>query len=179
MTSDIKLSDNALKVLESRYLMVGEDWEKCCLRVANVVSSVESNKQEWKDKFFDVIHNMLFLPGGRILRNAGRPQGTMFNCFVLPIGDSIEEIGQFMKDSLVVWANGGGVGVSFSSLRPTQAPILGKGGYSSGLVSFLTAADGIASTIESGGQRRSAGLCSVSISHPEVLNFKFWGLYTV
>ena len=94
-----QLSDNALKVATSRYFMEGEDWEACCKRVASIIASPEtSNKQKIQDEFYEMIYNMDFIPGGRILRNAGRARGSLFNCYHLPIGDSIEEIGQFIKD---------------------------------------------------------------------------------
>lgn len=170
MNKKVKLSENALEVAKSRYYDNGEDWEGCAQRVAFAVASVESDKS-YKDKFYEMIANMDFIPAGRILRNAGRPKGSMLNCYVCPIGDSIEEIGQFMKDSLTLWSEGGGVGCNFSPLRPAGTDILGKGGKSSGLVSFIEAADAISKTIESGGQRRAACLGCVDISHPEVIDF--------
>ena len=171
MAKKIVLSSNAEEVAKSRYYNNGEDWESCCRRVSEAVASVEKDKIGYSEKFGEMIYNMDFLGGGRILRNSGKQKGSSLNCYHLQIADSISEIGEFMKSSLIIWASGGGVGVNMSSLRPKGSPILGKGGFSSGMVTFLTAADALAKTIESGGQRRAAGLASLDISHPEIFDF--------
>ena len=173
MRKDNVISESALTIAKDRYFFENEDtWEECSTRVGNFVADVENGDRKfYGDKFSEVIYNMEFLPGGRILRNAKRHSGSMFNCYVLPIGDSIEEIGQFMKDALILWSEGGGVGTNLSYLRPRGASIKGKGGSSSGPVSFLEAADGIASTIESGGSRRAAGLACMNVEHPDIQEF--------
>ena len=168
----IELSENALAVATSRYFIDGENWKTCIERVSNAISEVEGTKKlDYKNKFHEIIYNLDFLPGGRILRNAGRTKGSLFNCYVLPIEDSIESIANYYRESLILWANGAGIGANFSFLRPKGDQILGKGGKSSGLVSFLEASDATAKCIESGGQRRAAGLACVEVSHPEVLDF--------
>lgn len=170
--SNGNLSDNAITVAKNRYFMEGEDWESCAGRVGQIVAGSENSHMiRYAMKFSEMIFNMDFLPGGRILRNAGRARGSLFNCYHLPIGDSREEIGQFYKDSLILWGEGGGIGVNASSLRPKGAAIKGVGGQSSGPVSFLEASDAIAHTIESGGSRRAAALALMNVSHPDVLEF--------
>jgi ribonucleoside-diphosphate reductase alpha chain len=169
----ITLSENALTVAKSRYFInEDEDWNECTLRVANTIVAAEStNRDKIRDSFHEMIYNMDFIPGGRILRNSSRPRGSLFNCYHLPIGDSIEEIGQLYKDALTLWSEGGGVGVNFSPLRPENDAIHGKGGNSSGLVSFMEGADFISRLIESGGSRRAAAIGHIDVSHPELLNF--------
>lgn len=166
------LSENALKIAQERYFMEDEVWEDLAMRLAMHAASVENGQRAlFVDNFAEMIREMDFLPGGRILRNIGRPRGSLFNCYVLPCGDSIEEIGQYIKDSLILWSEGGGVGVNISHLRPRGAIIRGKGGTSSGPVSFLEASNAVSKTIESGGSRRAAALACMNVSHPDILEF--------
>lgn len=167
------LSENGITIASNRYFLEeSEDWEKLSYRVGGEVSRAENgNTYQYRDQFAEIIYNMEFLPGGRILRNTGRPRGSLFNCYVLPVGDSREEIGQWLKDSLILWGEGGGVGCNLSYLRPRGAAIKGVGGNSSGPVSFLEASDAVANTIESGGSRRAAALACMNVSHPDIMEF--------
>ncbi len=168
----MELSDNALEIATSRYFMEGENWQQCAERVANTMTVPETNnRSKTQEAFASMIYDMDFIPGGRILRNSGRPRGSLFNCYHLPVGDSIEEIGQLYKDALTLWSEGGGVGVNFTPLRPKNDAIFGKGGQSSGLVSFMEGADFISKLIESGGSRRAAAIGHIDVSHPELLDF--------
>lgn len=170
----VNLSENAEIVTRARYCRNNEtSWEEVAERVAraNSLNEKENIRNDLYEQFYEEISTMNFIPAGRILRNSGMVKGSLLNCFSVPINDSISDIGQCFKDILTLWSSGGGTGLNFSSLRNKGAEIKGKGGVSSGLVSFLKAADGLASTIESGAGRRAAGLAGVDISHPEVLDF--------
>lgn len=168
----VVLSKNAEEVASARYFNEGEDWQLCSRRVAEAVSSIEKDKSGYTEKFGEMIYKMDFIPAGRILRNAGaRSNASLLNCYVLPIDDSIEAIGNLISESLQLWSQGGGVGCNFSPLRPKGDEILGKGGKSSGMVSFIKATDHVSETIESGGQRRAAALACCDVSHPEVVDF--------
>jgi ribonucleoside-diphosphate reductase alpha chain len=169
----MKLSENALEIVKSRYFIdEKEDWQKLAIRVGSEAARFENGKsEEYRDKFAAAIFEGDFLPAGRILRNMGRPRGSLFNCYVLPVGDSREEIGQWFKDSLILWGEGGGIGCNLSFLRPRGAPIKGVGGMSSGPVSFLEASDAVARTVESGGSRRAAALATMIVTHPDIMEF--------
>ena len=167
----VELSDNAEIVMKSRYaLHEKETWDELSRRVALGTAEIEKDSKYVK-LFEEIISEMLFIPAGRILRNIGRPKGNLLNCFGMVVGDSISEIAKWKGDSLILWSDGGGVGVNISQLRPEGAPITGKGGSSSGPVSFLTASNADAETIKTGGSRRAAGLALMLITHPDVLKF--------
>ena len=159
-------------IFKSRYAISDtETWEQLAVRVASGAAQVEDDQAKWRDKFADDIAGMKFLPGGRILRNVGRVRGTLFNCYVEPLDDSISQIGQFQKNCGVLWSEGGGVGCNASFLRPQGAPIVQKGGVSSGPIAFLKWANAGAECIRTGGSRRAAALAMMNVSHPDIFKF--------
>lgn len=165
------MSEMVETVWRERYAHPGETcWQDTAERVARFVSTCEKDPV-WYDIFANAITSQRFMPGGRILANAGRPQGQLLNCFVLPLADSREAIGQMLKEFLIISGTGGGVGISFSKLRPTGTPIMTNGGTSSGPISFMDCVDQIAATIKTGGSRRAATMISLSVYHPDVLEF--------
>lgn len=167
------LSENAIEIARDRYFMdATEDWERLSQRVGFEAARSENGYlSQYREQFAEIVYDLLFLPGGRILRNTGRPRGSLFNCYVLPVGDSRPEIGQWIANSLNLWGEGGGIGSNLSFLRPRGAPVKGVGGNSSGPVSFLEASNAVAKTIESGGSRRAAALACMNVTHPDIMEF--------
>jgi ribonucleoside-diphosphate reductase alpha chain len=169
------LKPKAEIVAKSRYFInEKENWEGLSNRVGRGAASVEATyelQEEYAAKFADMIYNMHFLSAGRILRNMGRPRGTLFNCYTKSIDDTIESIAYTCADATVLWSDGGGVGFNASNMRPEDAPIISKGGESSGPVSFLTAYNAFAETIKTGGERRAAALALMKVSHPDIFKF--------
>jgi ribonucleoside-diphosphate reductase alpha chain len=169
------LKPKAEIVAKSRYFINEvENWEGLSNRVGYGAASVEATyelQQEYGAKYAEMIYNMYFLSAGRILRNMGRPRGTLFNCYTKMIDDTIESIAYTCADATILWSDGGGVGFNASYMRPADAPILSKGGESSGPVSFLTAYNAFAETIKTGGSRRAAALALMKVSHPDIFKF--------
>lgn len=159
-------------IFRDRYALdENESWEQCCKRVASAVASVESEPSKWVDKFAEIIYEGYFIPGGRILRNAGRHKVVnLLNCFGLVCEDSIENIAKTLHDAIIIQAEGGGIGINFN-LRPAGAPIKRKGGVSSGVVSFMEVFNAVTNVIETGGSRRGAMLAMLRADHPDVLHF--------
>lgn len=152
-----------------------ETWAGCADRVARAISAVEPNgkRQEYSDLFFNMLLGFLFVPGGRILRNAGKNKGMLLNCFGLSWNDNIQSIVQLLSDAVVISKYGGGIGFDSSPLRPKGAPLLSQGNNSesSGMLSFVDGVNTWLDLIKGGGDRRAAGITFLHPSHPQILDF--------
>jgi ribonucleoside-diphosphate reductase alpha chain len=143
-------------------------------RVARAAASVESeDRQGWEERFFQILEQRLFLPGGRILAGAGtRHQVTLFNCFAMGIiEDSLEGILDALKEGALTMQEGGGVGYDFSTLRPAGSAAHRVGGVASGPVSFMRVWDSLCATLLSTASRRGAMMATLRIDHPDVETF--------
>ncbi len=145
-------------------------------RVAKGIAKQEkkANQKVWEKKFFDVMDDFKFVPGGRILSGAGTEfQVTYFNCFVIPSPkDSREGIIDSLKQLVEIQSRSGGVGLNLSSLRPRGARVKKVNGFSSGPVTWA----GLFSyathdVVQQGGSRRGATMLMLHDWHPDVEEF--------
>lgn len=177
----MQLTENALKVLKTRYLLKDEKGnlietpEKMFRRVARAVASAESlyggDTGEWETKFYDAMTNLFFLPNTPALINAGKEIGQLAACFVLPVDDSMKSIFDSLKNAALILQSGGGTGFSFSKLRPRADIVKSTGGIASGPVSFMRIYNTATEVIKQGGARRGANMGILKIDHPDILEF--------
>ncbi|MFH0864512.1 MAG: adenosylcobalamin-dependent ribonucleoside-diphosphate reductase [Candidatus Gottesmanbacteria bacterium] len=173
-------SVNSLSVFRTKYLRKDEKGEvcetpdECFRRVARAVSIVEENKElrkNWEEKFFKIMSSLEFMPGGRTLANAGTNYPQLANCFVLPMEDNVEEIFEVVKDSSILKKFGGGVGFSFSKIRPKNDLIAGTSGSACGPVALMKILDSASEIFMQDGKRRSGNMVVLSVNHPDVIDF--------
>jgi len=187
-------SESALRVLRERYLDrsrkcggdalapgagTRETAEDMCWRVATAIASAEATWgrtpqqiHEAASQFYELMVDGAFLPNSPTLMNAGKDNGLQYSaCFVLPVGDSMDQIFEAVKRAAIIHKSGGGTGFAFSRLRPKDTEVRSTGGKASGPVSFLRVFNGATEAVKQGGTRRGANMGILKVDHPDILEF--------
>ena len=156
-----KWTEQAIRVLRERYLtregdQAQETPEEMCWRVAVAIAQGEDRwgkspavVHEIACAFYDLMVDGKFLPNSPTLMNAGKGNQLQYSaCYVLPVGDSMEEIFDAVKSAAIIHKSGGGTGFAFSRLRQKDAVVASTGGKASGPVSFLRVFNGATEAVK-------------------------------
>ena len=181
---ELKVPINSLIVLAARYLLKDENGKitetpkQLFGRVARAISASElkfgkseEEARTTEKEFYDAMSTFKFMPNSPTLMNAGTKGGQLSACFVLPVGDSIPEIYDALKWQAMVHKTGGGTGMAFSRLRPSNDYVKSTSGVASGPISFMKLFDASTEEIKQGGKRRGANMGILRVDHPNILDF--------
>jgi ribonucleoside-diphosphate reductase alpha chain len=92
-------------------------------------------------------------------------------CFIQSVEDNMESLMQLARNEAILFKHGSGSGTDFSNIRSFREK-LSAGGKPSGPLSFMKIYDRIAATVKSGGKtRRAAKMQTLSVRHPDILEF--------
>mgnify|MGYP001455388911 FL=1 len=164
-------------VLKQKYLAPGEKhpfqmWERQAKALASV-EKTKSDKEKWQAKFYSILEDFRFVPGGRIMHGAGREDitTTLNNCYVVAVkDDSIKSIYNTIIEEALTYKYGGGCGHDLSLLRPSGDAINGTGGDSCGPTGFMNLFSENTNTIAQHG-RRGANMQTLRVDHPDIEKF--------
>ncbi len=148
-------------------ISIEDSWQ----RVAKFVASSEAQSLHWQDQFLQILKSYKFLPGGRILANAGisdaATSSTLMNCFVMDeLNHELKHNHRVLMESAQTLSMGGGVGLDFSRVPPKAV-----GHFSAGAVQYMKLWNEMSFTQESKGGRRSAMMACLSCDHPDIEEF--------
>jgi len=183
MQTYLKLTSNALQVLESRYLLknskgeIIETPEQLFKRVAHHVAKAEDlfcnqkNKQSIEHDFYTILTELKFLPNSPTLMNAGTSIGQMSACFVLPITNNKGSMTTTLNHISLIQKSGGGTGFNFSALNPIDTTMRADSLEKMDPISFMKRIDAFTNDIKQGGKRRGANMGVLNINHPNIEDF--------
>lgn len=171
-----KLSLNAVRILEQRYLRknvdgkITETPEQMFKRVADFTASVQAEAGT-SEKFYQMLANLDFLPGSSILMNADTDNKHLTSCIALVPEDNMESIFENIKRSAIFDQNGSGLSINLSRLRPRGNIVHSTHSQASGPVAFLRVFDAAINAIKPASRRHNKHLALLKIDHPDILEF--------
>jgi ribonucleoside-diphosphate reductase alpha chain len=162
----------SLDVWRDKYKWTTDDTvEDMCWRVATAINGGDG--RDHVEAAYLAMVAGLWVPAGRILAGAGTAKRvTLVNCFVnAKMIDEMEHIQDCMKYTALTMQQGGGMGTSFETLRPSGALLKRTHSKASGPLPFMDQMNGVSRTIRSAGDRRGAMMGTISDTHPDLPHF--------
>lgn len=174
------LDYNSLFILKERYLLKNESGKtletpkQMLERVAEFVAKAEKTqalRKKWSKEFLKIMMDWEFLPGTRVLANAGKERPQMANCFVFKIEDSIDAIFKTLYESSLTKKHGGGCGYNFSRIRPKGDSVAGEPDLAAGPIELMKMFDLPTSIFRQQGKYESGNMAVLNVNHPDILEF--------
>ena len=148
-----------------------ETWDALAKTLVDDVCGEKLSSEE-VDQLTTYIREMKFIPGGRYLYYAGRPNKFFNNCYLLRAEqDSREDWADLSWKSENCLMTGGGIGVDYSVYRASGATISKTGGTASGPIPKMNMINEIGRRVMQGGSRRSAIYASLNWKHGDIHDF--------
>ena len=177
------------EIYEQTYKYGNETIDTTQKRVAEDIASVEKDKEKWTNEFLTILEDFKFVPGGRIISNAGtKIRGTTYvNCFVDGfVGkdqDSIGGIFEALRRQAFILKSEGGYGFCADVIRPRGGYIEGIANDTPGAVKWLDIWNSQSDVITAGSGKKSgnskakqkirkgAQMVTMSCWHPDIEEF--------
>lgn len=152
--------------LSNQYLLPGEDYQDCFMRVALAFGDDIAHSQ----RIYNYISNLWFMPATPILSNGGSKRGLPISCYLNETEDSLEGIVSLWNENVWLASRGGGIGSYWGNLRSIGEKI-GQNGETCGIIPFIKVMDSMTLAISQGSLRRGSAAIYLPIDHPEIEEF--------
>ncbi|WP_391509905.1 class 1b ribonucleoside-diphosphate reductase subunit alpha [Bacillus velezensis] len=127
------------------------------------------------EKAIEEVHAMMkqeYQPATPTFLNAGRKRrGEMVSCFLLEVGDSLNDISRAIDISMQLSKLGGGVALNLSKLRAKGEAIKDVENATKGVVGVMKLLDNAFRYADQMGQRQGSGAAYLSVFHPDITDF--------
>ncbi len=116
--------------------------------------------------------NQDFTPATPTLLNTGKvKRGEYVSCFLLEMGDSLNDIARVSEFSMQLSKRGGGVSINLSNLRAKGETIKGVANATKGVVGVVKLLDNNFRYADQMGQRPGAGVAYLNVFHADIEDF--------
>jgi ribonucleoside-diphosphate reductase alpha chain len=179
-----EMSKNAIAVMEKqKYLWPKADGtretpQEMFWRVASSVAAAEvlwgatNSEPFWRQKFYEAMAELKFIPNTPTLVNAGKERGQLAACFVLPLEDNIPDIYGTLSAAAQIQTSGGGTGFSGARIRSKGSKIGSTGKISDGSNVFLSLFnDSSYKVLRQGAARKGANMWVLPVWHADIEEF--------
>ncbi|WHX85813.1 class 1b ribonucleoside-diphosphate reductase subunit alpha [Bacillus paralicheniformis] len=123
-------------------------------------------------EFAEMMIRQEYQPATPTFLNAGRKRrGELVSCFLLEVGDSLNDINMMNSTVRQLSKIGGGISVNLSKTRAKGESLMGYEGVTSGVVPIMRNLDQSLRHINQAGQRSGAGAAYLNVFHADINDF--------
>ncbi|MCY7439408.1 class 1b ribonucleoside-diphosphate reductase subunit alpha [Bacillus altitudinis] len=160
--NDYALKTNDRKKILERY----EDRIACCALYFGKGDGAKAVE------FAKLMIHQEYQPATPTFLNAGRKRrGEMVSCFLLEVGDSLNDISRAIDISMQLSKSGGGVSINLSKIRAKGEAIKDVAGATKGVVGVMKLLDNAFRYADQMGQRQGAGAAYLNVFHADINDF--------
>lgn len=176
---------NTVNIVADKYFRVIDGVKECSVK--QMIKRVASAMREWAEaqNYFNTEHDaevyedelcyvLLHQYGAfnsPVWFNIGVPgrKQQASACFISSVDDTLDDIMEFQKSEVRIFAGGSGSGGNLSNLRSSWER-LSSGAYVSGTLAWMEGFDKFAKAMKSGGSTRNAAkIIVLDMDHPDIL----------
>lgn len=141
------------------------------MRVAMGLSLNEKNKNEKAVEFYNLISQLLYVPGTPTLLHSGLVRAQLSSCYLNTVSDNLTHIFKCYGDNAQLSKWSGGIGTDWTNVRATGAAIKSIKVESQGLIPFLKISSDVTAAINRSGKRRAASAVYLETWHLDIDDF--------